>query len=362
VIKLPRLKLPRPKLNLPTSQIAVPSAMRRLLQGCQSFTWPGLPARLRWPKSLKLPPVPGGISLWITLLSLGFLMAALLGHGRAMLQLSLDPQGWSWLVLGVGTSLLSLLVNGLGLGVVLRWLGLRPHWAELVQLYLSTNLRKYLPGGIWHLSSRVQRLRSSEGVLQAPASLGLALAGVLLDPLLAAAAALSLITFAGWQGGLALLGVLPLVLVWPRWLTPLLRNLELRQARRLRLDGELDPAGSGALGGYPLLPLLAQLAFVLLRFGGFACCVLAFDLQASLEWQVWLAGFALAWTVGLLVPGAPGGLGVFEAALLLRLGSVIPEAPLLAIALSYRLVVTLADLIGAALVELDGWIDQRVRA
>jgi hypothetical protein len=53
---------------------------------------------------------------------------------------------------------------------------------------------------------------------------------------------------------------------------------------------------------------------------------------------------------------------VFEAALLLRLGGAIPEASLLAIALSYRLVVTLADLIGAALVQLDGWIDQRVRA
>jgi hypothetical protein len=360
VIKLPRFKLPRPKL--PTTQLTVPPALRRFLQGAQPFSWPGLPAQLRWPKGFNLPPVPGGISLWITLLSLGFLMAALLGHGRAMLQLSLDPQGWSGLVLGVGVSLASLLVNGLGLGAVLRWLGLRPRWAELVQLYLSTNLRKYLPGGIWHLSSRVQRLRRPEGVLQAPASLGLALVGVLLDPLLAAAAALSLISLAGWQGGLALVGVLPLLLLWPRWLTPLLRRLELRQARRLHLDTELDPAGNRALGGYPLLPLLAQLAFVLLRFGGFACCVLAFDLQANLDWQAWLSGFAVAWTVGLLVPGAPGGLGVFEAALLLRLGGAIPEASLLAIALSYRLVVTLADLIGAALVQLDGWIDQRVRA
>jgi uncharacterized membrane protein YbhN (UPF0104 family) len=90
--------------------------------------------------------------------------------------------------------------------------------------------------------------------------------------------------------------------------------------------------------------------------------VLAFDLQASLDLPVWLAGFSLAWAVGLLVPGAPGGLGVFEAALLLRLGGAIPEAPLLAIALSYRLVTTVTDLLAAGLVQLDGWIDQRVRA
>lgn len=342
MIKRPRLQLPH--LRLPTGRVTPPALLARLLP-------------------------PGGISLWITLLSLGFLLAALFGHGRAMIQLSLDPQGWSWLVLGVGISLLSLLANGLGLGVVLRWLDLRPRWLELTQLYLATNLRKYLPGGIWHLSARVQRLRTPEGVLQTPAPLGLALVGVLLDPLLAAVAALSLTTLARWQGGLALLGLLPLLLLWPRWLTPLLRRLELRQARRLQLDGELAAQGqnlpptlSRSLGGYPLLPLLVQLAFVLLRFAGFACCVLAFDLQASLSWPAWLAGFALAWTAGLLVPGAPGGLGVFEATLLLRLGSVIPEAPLLAIALSYRLVVTLSDLLAGGLVQLDGWIDQRVQA
>jgi hypothetical protein len=44
---------------------------------------------------------------------------------------------------------------------------------------------------------------------------------------------------------------------------------------------------------------------------------------------------------------------VFEAALLLRLGSLVPEAPLLAMALSYRLVTALADLLGAATAELD---------
>jgi uncharacterized membrane protein YbhN (UPF0104 family) len=55
-----------------------------------------------------------------------------------------------------------------------------------------------------------------------------------------------------------------------------------------------------------------------------------------------------------VVPGAPGGLGVFESVLLLRLGFAIPEAPLLAIAISYRLVVTIADLLAALTARLDG--------
>ena len=296
--------------------------------------------------------LPAGLKLWISLLSFGFLLAALVGHGRQLLQLSLDGQGWLWLLLGVGVSLLSLVANGFSLAVILRWLGLRPRWSELVRAYLETNLRKFLPGGIWHLTSRVQLLRGGEAPLAVPASAGLALAAVLLDPLLAAVAALALVALGGWQNGLGLLCLLPLALLLPRCLKPLLVRLERRRARDLGL--EIEAAAAPPIRGYPWPPLLGQLLFVLLRFGGFACCVQAFDLSYSLNWGGWLAGFALAWTAGLVVPGAPGGLGVFEAALLLRLGFAIPEAPLLAIAISYRLVVTLADLLAALTARLDG--------
>jgi uncharacterized membrane protein YbhN (UPF0104 family) len=54
-----------------------------------------------------------------------------------------------------------------------------------------------------------------------------------------------------------------------------------------------------------------------------------------------------------VVPGAPGGLGVFEAVLLLRLGMAVPEAQLLAVAISYRAVVTLGDLLADGVARLD---------
>jgi uncharacterized membrane protein YbhN (UPF0104 family) len=55
----------------------------------------------------------------------------------------------------------------------------------------------------------------------------------------------------------------------------------------------------------------------------------------------------------LVVPAAPGGLGVFETVLVLRLAGTVPEAPLLALALSYRVVVSLADLVAAASARAD---------
>ena len=317
-------------------------------------------------------------------------MAALLSHGRQMRQTNLDSQGWLWLLLGVGCCLLSLVVSGLAWVVILRWLGLRPRSTPVVALYILTNLRKFLPGGIWHLASRVQALRQPNAALGAPASTSTALLAVLIEPLLAATAALALVTAGGWQNGLGLLSLLPLALLAPRWLNPLLLRLERGKASQLGLnttgtltDNPADQATdalaqeeeeeeaahplavhpqavqaeatlrAGQLKAYPWLPLLAQVAFVLLRFAGLACCVWAFDLQQTLPWLTWLSAFALAWTIGLVVPGAPGGLGVFEAALLLRLSGALPEPAVLAVALSYRLVVTIADLLAAGLVGLD---------
>jgi len=322
--------------------------------------------------------LPGGLRPWITCLSLGFLMAALLSHGRQMRQYNLDAQGWLWLVLGVGCCLLSLVVSGLAWVVILRWLGLRPRSTPVVSLYILSNLRKFLPGGIWHLASRVQALRQPNAALGAPASTGTALLAVLIEPLLAATAALALVSLGGWQNGLGLLTLLPLALLAPRWLNPLLPRLERGKASRLGLSApdslaeSTEPSGTTPteahpppasdaettlrtipVKAYPWLPMLAQVAFVLLRFAGLACCVWAFDLQQTLPWPSWLSAFALAWTVGLVVPGAPGGLGVFEAALLLRLSGALPEPAVLAVALSYRLVVTVADLLAAALVGLD---------
>jgi uncharacterized membrane protein YbhN (UPF0104 family) len=310
---------------------------------------------------------------WITCLSLGFLLAALFSHGRQMRQYNLDAQGWWWLALGVGCCLLSLVVSGLAWVVILRWLGLKPRSTPVVALYILTNLRKFLPGGIWHLASRVQALRRPNDALGVPVATGTALLAVVIEPVLAATAALALVSLGGWQNGLGLLTLLPLALLAPRWLHPLLRRLERGKAAQLGLhpasalvasapDGSAPHYAQGEANsplvtspgkGWPWRPLLAQVAFVLLRFAGLACCVWAFDLQQTLPWLIWLSAFSLSWTLGLVVPGAPGGLGVFEAALLLRLSGALPEPAVLAVALSYRIVVTLADLLAAALVALD---------
>ena len=182
--------------------------------------------------------LPGGASLWVGLASAGFLLAALVANGRQLQQLSIDAQGWAWLLLGLGLALLSLVVNGLAWTLGLAWLGHRPRWLPAVLLFLRSNLRKYLPGGVWHLLQRLAVLRQgdpapgiagAEGPVAAALDLRQGLVAVLLDPVLMAVAALALVACGGWQGGLAALGLAPLLLLQPRWFRPLLLRLERRR-------------------------------------------------------------------------------------------------------------------------------------
>ncbi len=296
--------------------------------------------------------LPGGLRLWITLASLAFVVVALVSHGAQLRQLSMSRLSFWWLALGVGISWLSLVVNAFAWRVLVGWLGHRPSEVSLVPLFLSSNLLKYLPGGIWHFVERMRVLRPHMGA-------GPALASVLLEPLLMVVAALLWVPFGGWQSGLAIACCVPTMLLIPRWREPLLRRLERAKAKQLdRADvGLVGAVSPEALGSgrddYPWSALAMEMVFVAVRFGGFWCCVMAFSLNPSLSMGEWLAGFALAWTVGLVVPAAPGGLGVFEATLLLRLGSGVPEAPLLAVVLCYRVIATFADGLAAAAVWGD---------
>ncbi|MFM8525672.1 MAG: lysylphosphatidylglycerol synthase domain-containing protein [Cyanobacteriota bacterium] len=303
-----------------------------------------------WIRSHDPRRFPGGLNTWLGLLSLGFVLAALLHHGQGLVSLSLDRQGVGWVVLAVGSAWLSLGVNAMAWQEGLHWLGISRPSTGLLPLFLASNLKKYLPGGGWHLLARVQALRRGGEGLGPPVATSTALLGTVLDPLLMALAALALVPLGGWQGGLLLLGLAPvLLLTLPDRLTGVLSWLEQQKARHLNLASAPLPT----LTSTPWRPWLAELGFVVVRFLAFACCIQAFDLANLLGWANWLAAFAVAWTAGLVVPGAPGGLGVFEAALLLRLSGTIPDAPLLAVALTYRLATTAADLLAAGAVHLD---------
>jgi uncharacterized membrane protein YbhN (UPF0104 family) len=68
---------------------------------------------------------------------------------------------------------------------------------------------------------------------------------------------------------------------------------------------------------------------------------------------VLLGAYSFAWLLGLLIPGAPGGLGVFEATALWLLSHQFSPPILLGAIAFYRLVSIVAETVGALLAKLD---------
>jgi glycosyltransferase 2 family protein len=61
----------------------------------------------------------------------------------------------------------------------------------------------------------------------------------------------------------------------------------------------------------------------------------------------------LAWLLGLILPGAPGGLGVFEATALALLDNTFSSGLILSSVAVYRVISILAEAGGAGLAVLD---------
>jgi dolichol-phosphate mannosyltransferase len=78
----------------------------------------------------------------------------------------------------------------------------------------------------------------------------------------------------------------------------------------------------------------------------------ALGATAGLDAFLLLGAFALSWLLGVLVPLAPGGLGLREGSLVLSLGPAIGAGPATALALALRLVSFAGELVAIAIAEL----------
>jgi glycosyltransferase 2 family protein len=287
-------------------------------------------------KILK-PPLRYGI---IALVSF-FLGKMLWKYGAAVMAVPISGQGWTNLALAFGVTLLAHVWAGMVWAMILRGLGQSASAKWGAATYLRTNIAKYLPGNIWHFYGRIQagRQRGMPGAV--------VLLSVLLEPLLMLAAAVAIAVLglpaqAGvWIYG-AQAGVLLLVLagIHPRLLNLILAKVGRKKAQSLN-ERPIE------LKQYPWKPLLGEGLFLVLRSIGFLLCwgaICKVEQPLSL-----VSGFSMAWLAGLVVPGMPGGLGVFESVAIGLLAAQTSPERLLWILAAYRLVNTSAEGVGAAI-------------
>jgi len=96
---------------------------------------------------------------------------------------------------------------------------------------------------------------------------------------------------------------------------------------------------------FPTRALLLEIGFVLSKFIGFYFCLNTFYPTNTLDIIFLLLIFSLSWSLGLVVPTAPGGVGVFEACLLFLVGRNIPQNAIIVSLIYFRVISTSADLL-----------------
>ncbi|HNS81532.1 MAG TPA: hypothetical protein PKM67_08755 [Kiritimatiellia bacterium] len=208
-------------------------------------------------------------------------------------------------------------------------------------LYAQTQIAKYLPGNIMHFAGRHAAARS-RGVAHAP---------------LAAAAMMEFGGLIAAAGGVALIGLSLSAGDGQRTVMVRLAVISLIVLLGLSALICLVPrtAVFRRLGGGVLVPIVvarglsvAILGYVVFfLIGGMSCILLAnalsgdgFHGSGSI-----LFAYAVSWIMGFITPGAPGGLGVREAALSGLLTAQLGAAPAVLAALLFRGVTVGADVL-----------------
>lgn len=277
-----------------------------------------------------------------------FIASAIHQNWQEVAAIRISATGYLNLAIALLITLLAHIWSGWVWSWILRELNQPATGLWSIKVYLITNLSKYLPGNVWHFYGRVIAAKD------AGFSVGAATLSVLLEPLLMAAAALAIaLTTGSRTNGITQLLCLSAVLIaiHPRFLNPLLQLAS-------RLKGKSQDAQAVQnqqpvqIRRYPLLPLLGEAGFVALRGLGFLLTLSALSPIAPAQIPLIFSAFSFAWVLGLVVPGAPGGIGVFEATAIALLNSQIPTGTIIGGVALYRIISIFAEVSGAGLARV----------
>ncbi|MET1411845.1 hypothetical protein ABVF61_06240 [Roseibium sp. HPY-6] len=216
-------------------------------------------------------------------------------------------------------------------------------WHRIVALYSAeprsrtypsftmTQIAKYIPGNVAHLLGRGLYLRSSS------LSDGQIVKATLVELAAIPAGAVTVIAVLGSAGLLS-----PLLPWLPSWLWVLLApGLVLGVLAALVLAPRLGLVPQSSTSGLLVIGTLSTVFMALLGL----IFAAVFSLLAAAPIAPLAGAAVIAWLVGYLTPGAPGGLGTREAALVALLWSLNQEDAVLIAAALFRIVTTLGDVL-----------------
>jgi hypothetical protein len=238
---------------------------------------------------------------------------------------------------------LSIYLNAYAWKYIVKWFGKEFKSNNLVSFYVLTNILKYVPGGIWHFVERFNFIKKISNPQ-------IALYSTLIEPYFMLSGSFLLASLGLIFSPLYFFLIFPLVFLNRNLIYFILKRLgslkgKVFEVLRLQNLNEQFEERINIISFFPTRALLLEICFVLSKFIGFYFCLNTFYLSNTLDIIFLLVVFSLSWSLGLVVPTAPGGVGVFEACLLFLVGKNIPQNAILVSLIYFRVISTSADLL-----------------
>ncbi len=239
--------------------------------------------------------------------------------------------------------ILSIYLNAYAWKYIVLWFGAELKSNKLVSFYVLTNILKYVPGGIWHFVERFNFIKKISNPQ-------IALYSTLIEPYFMLSGSFLLTSLGIIFSPLYFFLILPLVFLNRKLIYLVLKRLGSFKGKAfevLRLANSKDQYEKRIYitSFFPIKPILLEIGFILSKFISFYICLNTFYTSNALNIIYLLIIFSFSWSLGLVVPTAPGGVGIFEACLLFFVGRNIPQNTILVSLIYFRLISTLADLL-----------------
>ena len=225
---------------------------------------------------------------------------------------------------------------------IVKWFGKEFKSNNLVSFYVLTNILKYVPGGIWHFVERFNFIKKISNTQ-------IALYSTLIEPYFMLCGSFILASLGLIFSPIYFFLIFPLVFLNRKLIYLVLKRIgslkgKVFEVLRLPNSKYQFEERINIISFFPTRALILEIGFVLSKFIGFYICLNTFYANNTLNSIFLLVIFSLSWSLGLVVPTAPGGVGVFEACFLFFVGKSIPQNIILICLIYFRVISTSADL------------------
>jgi len=237
---------------------------------------------------------------------------------------------------------LSIYLNAYAWKYIVKWFGKEFISNNLVSFYVLTNILKYVPGGMWHFVERFNFIKKISNPQ-------IALYSTLIEPYFMLSGSFLLASLGLIFSPFYFFLIFPLVFLNRKFIFLILKRLGSLKGKVfevLRIPNSKDKfeKSINIISFFPTRAFLFEIGFVFTKFIGFYICLNTFYVSNTLNIIFLLVIFSLSWSLGLIVPAAPGGVGVFEACFLLLIGKSVPQNIILITLVYFRVISTSADL------------------